>query len=479
MTSAVNSIEPALPTPAPAGVTQEQSRPIVSVNSGPRPKSPLAFWLLMSFGGIVVIALIALLISRLNVREALIPGGNQVATKQPGTPVDPPESLRRPFDSSVPVTSAPAAPQVSLSDVGAGYGTAGCVPRPIRDPNGNPITGSDGKPLIVNCNGTSVPVAATPTVSLAGLPPTGAGLPATTPTAAPANAPANRYGGPVNNELPVRAPNPGELPAEAREALEVLRRAEAGQQAAGAAGAGAAQASGGLRLEGFGTQAAAAAPPAAAATSSAAGVNSRILSRVASVEETPRHMAKPLERAKWVALRGSQVDCNLTLAYVSEIAGEAHCVVARDVLGQDGTTVLIDRGSIANGSFQAVNALGERRAYVIWERLVTPPGVVVTLASKGTDALGSTGVPAEVDNRWFDRVGIALAISLVKDISSAIPARRAASGSQFVASSQEFADQVLAQTVAIRPTLYVKQGSAASIVLQGDLDFSGVYALKR
>lgn len=175
------------------------------------------------------------------------------------------------------------------------------------------------------------------------------------------------------------------------------------------------------------------------------------------------------------------MECSLTLAYVSDIAGEAHCVVARDVFSHDGKTILIDRGSIANGSFIAVTSMGDRRANVIWERLVTPAGVVVTLASRGTDALGSTGTPAEVDNRWMDRLGMAAAVSLVKDLTTAALARPASRNAarEFVSSSQYFADQVLYQTLAVRPSLYVKQGDAASIVLQADLDFSEVYGIHR
>jgi type IV secretory pathway VirB10-like protein len=48
-----------------------------------------------------------------------------------------------------------------------------------------------------------------------------------------------------------------------------------------------------------------------------------------------------------------------------------------------------------------------------------------------------------------------------------------------VAASQGFADQILAQTQAIKPSLYVRQGASASIVLRSDLDFSDAYDRKR
>lgn len=462
--STVNSIEP-VPVSGPAGPSEDLSRPIVSVNSGPRPKQPVVFWLFMSAGVMVIVGLGFLLLSKISVRQMLMPQAN-VAPKQQGTPIDPPGSLgsAKPFDVAAvalpPATAAPAgAPIVSVRD---------CVPRIAKDPTGAPVIGSNGKPIVVNCDGTSIPATTTPTVSVAGVGAVGTGA------AVPALVRQDRYDGPIKNE---KAPaTAGELTPEAKEALEVLRRADAartGSTPTATGTSGAPLPAGGL----FGSLSGAGAPAPSPAPSPT-GANSRSSARVAITDDTLRHQAKRLDKARWVALRGSQVECNLTLTYVSDIAGEAHCVVARDVYSQDGAGILIDRGSVANGSFQAVTAMGERRAYVIWERLVTPGGIVVTLASKGTDALGSTGIPAQVDNRWLDRIGVALAISLVKDASSAFAARRAASGSQFVSTSGEFGEQVLSQTLAIRPSLYVKQGSAASIVLQGDLDFSGVYALR-
>src|SRR5438067_2488809 len=82
------------------------------------------------------------------------------------------------------------------------------------------------------------------------------------------------------------------------------------------------------------------------------------------------------EAGRYAALRGTQLECFLTLAYVSDIAGEAHCVISRDVFGHDGSVVLVERGSVANGVFRATSAEGERRAHVIWDRLLTPRGVV-------------------------------------------------------------------------------------------------------
>lgn len=459
-------------------IQPDQSRPITSINAGPSAKSPWKYWALVSFAVFAVGAGTLYGISKLRLRDAIVPPGMNAPKKPVGTSIDPQASFGRPVGAAAAATapaSTPATqtPTVSIAGVGqgdVGQGTAPCTSRPVLDAQARPITGSDGMPLMVTCDGRSVPTRVTPTVSIAGVGPLSA---ASAAAGTPAIAlPADRYGGGVMLENPAKAA--GEMSAETKEALDVLKKLDTGQL--GASQQTQAQGSGGLRLEGFGTSA-----PAAPRAPSAAASGPR--GNLGEARETDRHVASMLDKRKWVALRGTQVECNLTLAYVSDVAGEAHCVIARDVYGQDGSTILVDRGAIANGSFRAVNGLGERRAQVIWDRLVTPQGVVVTLASKGTDALGSTGIPAVVDNRWVDRLGVALAISLVKDVSTAVATRYAQAASapsqQVLASSQRFADEVLGQTIAIRPSLYVKQGSAASIVLQSDLDFSGVYALRR
>ncbi len=278
----------------------------------------------------------------------------------------------------------------------------------------------------------------------------------------------DRYNGGIVIEPPVVAAKeaPKEsltLPDPPQEALDVLRRADLSQW-------------GGAAIVG-------ALGNAASAHTDARTDSKRPPSPTpgAASPITPRFEAAPVHGDRWLVLRGAHIECYLTLAYVSDRAGEAHCVVARDVYGRDGSRIVVDRGAIVNGSFRAISSLGDRRAFILWDRLVTPSGLAVALNSDATDGLGATGLAAEVENRWWDRIGVALAVSTVKDLTFAQAQQNTASGvaSSTVAASQGFADQILAQTQAIKPSLYVRQGASASIVLRSDLDFSQVYGRKR
>lgn len=278
----------------------------------------------------------------------------------------------------------------------------------------------------------------------------------------------DRYNGGIVIEPPVVAVKeaPKEtltLPDPPQEALDVLRRADLSQWGGAAI------------VDALGNA-------ASAHTDTRAGPNrSPSPTTGAPSAITPRFEAAPVQGDRWLVLRGAHIECYLTLAYVSDRAGEAHCVVARDVYGRDGSRIVIDRGATVNGSFRAINSLGDRRAFILWDRLVTPSGLAIALNSDATDGLGATGLAAEVENRWWDRIGVALAVSTVKDLTFAQAQQNTASGvaPSTVAASQGFADQILAQTQAIKPSLYVRQGASASIVLRSDLDFSDAYGGKR
>jgi len=485
----MNTVAPgAEPRLEPEGHVAEQdgSRPIVSVNEGPRRHQPWMFYCLLAVLGVAAVVGTVLVLRKYNPREMV---ARQQPQQQPvGTSIE----TRGAF-ATKPLVGADDGPRPAASSAGTSLnvdeaGASSCADKPVLDPtSGKPIMGANGKPLMVTCDGRTAAASAAPakagmpTITLSGAV---AGEPGGAASAPVHTMPAvvDRYAGGIILEPPAAAASKaGQLPPVPADAVRLLQQVQSSGGIDSVLGrlAAAQGAAGSTGLGAFGQGGLPAGP--ISPPSSARPAASRASQPRETRQGTARDMATRLDGDRLMVLRGSQIECYLTLAYVSEIAGEAHCVVARDVFGHDGSTLLIERGSRANGAFQAVNGLGDRRALVIWDRIVTPGGVVVTFSSKGTDALGSTGMAAEVDQRWADRIGVATAISAVKDLTTAIAARYSASQSvsSMVSSSQNFADEILRQTIAIKPTLYLKQGDVASIVLQSDLDFGGVYALRR
>jgi type IV secretion system protein VirB10 len=186
--------------------------------------------------------------------------------------------------------------------------------------------------------------------------------------------------------------------------------------------------------------------------------------------------------------KGRTIDCSLATRVVNEVSGMAECVVTSDVYSDNGRVLLLERGSEATGEYVATMAQGQRRLFLLWTRVRTPNGVVINLASPASDALGTAGLPGYVDNRWSDRIGAAVLLSLVQDAigyatANAVSQNGGGASIGLYAfqntrsTGERMVNQILQQTIAIKPTLYKNQGDRASIYVARDLDFSSVYQL--
>jgi type IV secretion system protein VirB10 len=121
---------------------------------------------------------------------------------------------------------------------------------------------------------------------------------------------------------------------------------------------------------------------------------------------------------------------------------------------------------------------------VLWTRLRTPNGISVDLDSPGTGPLGESGVDGHVDNRWRERIGAALLLSLIDDAVKISVSNQTgqAPGDTTVLSSttgtgSDLAEKVLDSTIHIPPLIYQNQGAIVGIYVARDVDFSSVYEL--
>jgi type IV secretion system protein VirB10 len=187
--------------------------------------------------------------------------------------------------------------------------------------------------------------------------------------------------------------------------------------------------------------------------------------------------------------KGVLFTCSLKTRVISATSGFVGCQVQRNVFSDDGKVVLAERGSHLDGEYRVVQVRpGVTRIPVLWTRLRTPNGVTVDLDSPGTGSLGESGIGGYVDDRWPERIGAALLVSLIDDAvkmvaSDASPAN-AVSGSSTVllpsttATGSKLAEKVLEATINIPPLLYQNQGSIVGVYVARDVDFSKVYALE-
>jgi type IV secretion system protein VirB10 len=173
--------------------------------------------------------------------------------------------------------------------------------------------------------------------------------------------------------------------------------------------------------------------------------------------------------------KGTVIAAVLETALDSSRAGAARAIVSRDVMGFDGTRILIPRGSRLYGEYTADVTSGQKRALIRWQRLTRPDGVIVDLDSPSADPLGRAGVEGKVDSHFFARFGSAI-LQSVLDIGVGLATRQVTDDAVIVAlpgSTQQVTGQ-LQQTTQVQPTLRIRQGASVSVFVARDLDFSSV-----
>ncbi|KPF78367.1 hypothetical protein IP88_04205 [alpha proteobacterium AAP81b] len=189
--------------------------------------------------------------------------------------------------------------------------------------------------------------------------------------------------------------------------------------------------------------------------------------------------AAVLRNQPYLLTAGTLIPCVLQTAMDSTLPGLVTCIVPQDVMGKTGVT-LLDRGTRIIGEFQGGVRQGQARLFVLWTRAETPQGVVISLASPASDALGRAGMGGAVDNHFWQRFGGAL---LLSTINGAIQAGVAAASNQGTTTintgtPEAVIGESLRDSIRIPPTVRKAQGELVSVFVARDLDFSGVYQVQ-
>ena len=201
--------------------------------------------------------------------------------------------------------------------------------------------------------------------------------------------------------------------------------------------------------------------------------------------QTPRAHATMLGARSTIVPKGVLFQCALKTRIVSAVSGFVGCQVQRPVYSDDGKVVLIERGSHLDGEYRIVQVRpGVTRIPILWTRVRTPHGVTVDLDSPATGPLGDSGISGEVDNRWAERIGAALLLSLIDDAIKLQISENTSNPNATVvlpnttAATSRLAEKVLDSTINIPPLITAHQGSVVGVYVSRDLDFSGVYRLE-
>jgi type IV secretion system protein VirB10 len=199
--------------------------------------------------------------------------------------------------------------------------------------------------------------------------------------------------------------------------------------------------------------------------------------------------ARPLMRPDTLMLRGTYIRCVLETHIVTDIPGFTSCIVTEPIYAFSGRRLLLPKGSKVLGKYDT-EPNGPRVA-VVWDRIVTPTGIDVNMASPGVDSLGGAGHPGHLDEHWATRIGSALLISLFSDafkytaaeygpgsstVSNAGVVVQSPFESNTAQTLQSFANQAVRRAANRPATVTIHQGSVVNVYVAKDVDFSGVVA---
>ena len=201
---------------------------------------------------------------------------------------------------------------------------------------------------------------------------------------------------------------------------------------------------------------------------------------------TPKVAASTLGDRSLTLPKGTAFTCALKTRVISATSGLVGCQVQRNVYGDNGRVLLIERGSHLDGEYRISSVRpGMVRIPVLWTRVRTPHGVTVDIESPGTGQLGESGIDGFVDNRWGERIGAAMLLSLIDDsVKLVIQNQTQDQQADTIVlpsttdNTSKLAEKVLDSTINIPPLIYQNQGGIVGIYVARDVDFSSVYELQ-
>lgn len=218
--------------------------------------------------------------------------------------------------------------------------------------------------------------------------------------------------------------------------------------------------------------------------------NSKYLAAVSSLSDRTAK-ARQIERIDAMIPEGTLIPGILETAINSDLPGQIRAITSQDVYSFDGRRVLIPTGTRLIGEYQSEVTRGQKRIFVIWTRLLRNDGVSVRLNSIGADSLGRSGLSGHVDNKWRERFGSAIMLSVVGAGASFLTGygsdqafgdddSDAQRGEELARETiaetfSDMANQVLGENLRIPPTISVSQGERVFVYVRQDLDFGAMY----
>jgi type IV secretory pathway VirB10-like protein len=178
----------------------------------------------------------------------------------------------------------------------------------------------------------------------------------------------------------------------------------------------------------------------------------------------------------WTLSAGSVIAASLITGLNSDLPGLVTAQVTQNAYDSvTGRTLLIPQGARLIGSYDSVVAFGQKRALLVWQRIILPDGSSVRIDNvPATDMAGFAGLSDKVDmHTWQLLKGVALSTLLGVGTELSF----GSSESDLVRAIRESAqqsgtragDQMVTRNLNIQPTLRVRPGWSLRVVVHKDI----------
>lgn len=171
----------------------------------------------------------------------------------------------------------------------------------------------------------------------------------------------------------------------------------------------------------------------------------------------------------------------ITQKVVSTLAGGIVGQVRDNVYSYMGRQVLIPKGSKIEGEYLNNNRVGEDRIQIVWTRIITPQGINIRLISKTQDLQGASGAIGKVDNKYWERYGMALTINTLtnagllglSNLTQKVPNNYQTQEilNQGANDVSNISKAIMQEQIRINPTITLKAGSIVFISPKTDIWF--------
>jgi type IV secretion system protein VirB10 len=173
---------------------------------------------------------------------------------------------------------------------------------------------------------------------------------------------------------------------------------------------------------------------------------------------------------------GSVIAASLITGLRSDVPGLVTAQVTERVYDSaTGTVLLIPQGARLIGTYDSAVAFGQRRALVVWQRIILPNGSSMTIDDlPATDAAGYAGLADEVDlHTWTLLKGAA--VSTLLGVGANLTFAGESDLVQAVRQSTQQSvsragDQLTSRNLQIQPTISVRPGAPVRLVVHRDLN---------